>query len=101
MKIKKILNNNAVLVGKREHDYIWIGSGLGFQKKPGQPADESKVEKIFILQQKKNSERMLSLLESIPIEYASLADDIIALAKDQLKVELSETILYFSDRPFV
>lgn len=92
MKIKKILNNNAVLVGKDGKDFIWIGTGLGFQKKPGQEADEAKVEKIFVLHQKKTSERFLSIMESIPIKYVSLADDIISFAKKELVHELSETL---------
>ncbi|MGG5329764.1 PRD domain-containing protein [Enterococcus sp. AZ163] len=92
MKIKKILNNNAVLVGKDGKDFIWIGAGLGFQKKPGQEADETKIEKIFVLHQKKNSERFLTIMESIPIKYVSLADDIISLAKKELVHELSETL---------
>jgi beta-glucoside operon transcriptional antiterminator len=92
LKIKKILNNNAILVGKDQQDFIWIGAGLGFQKKPGQVADESKVEKVFVFHQNKATERFLSLMESIPIKYASLADDIILLAKEKLPHELSETL---------
>ncbi|WP_205527760.1 PRD domain-containing protein [Listeria costaricensis] len=95
MKIKKILNNNAVLVGKDGKDFIWIGAGLGFKKKLGQEADETKIEKVFILHQKKAEERFLSLMESIPVEYVSLADNIILLAKNELSYELSET-LYIS-----
>ncbi|MTD42024.1 PRD domain-containing protein [Erwinia sp. CPCC 100877] len=92
MKIKKILNNNAVLVGKNGRDFIWIGTGLGFQKKPGQIADESKIEKVFILQKKATINRLLSLLEATPIDYAALADDIISLAQKELKSQLSEAL---------
>jgi len=92
LKIKKILNNNAVLVGKGRQDFIWIGAGLGFQKKPGQLADEAKVEKIFVFQQNKATERFLTLMESIPFQYVSLADDIISFARQELTHELSETL---------
>ncbi|MFK4567958.1 PRD domain-containing protein [Enterococcus sp. UD-01] len=92
MKIKKILNNNAVLVGKNGRDFIWIGTGLGFQKKPGQLADESKIEKVFVLQKKATINRLLALLEATPIDYAALADDIISLAKKELKSQLSEAL---------
>lgn len=92
MKIKKILNNNAVLVGQDGKDFIWIGTGLGFKMKPGQTADESKIEKVFVLHKNKVSERFLSLLSSIPTNYVSLADDIISLAKAEIKQELSETL---------
>jgi beta-glucoside operon transcriptional antiterminator len=92
LKIKKILNNNAVLVGKNGRDFIWIGTGLGFQKKPGQLADESKIEKVFVLQKKATINRLLALLEATPIDYAALADDIISLAKKELKSQLSEAL---------
>ena len=92
MKINNILNNNAVLVGQDGKDFIWIGTGLGFKMKPGQTADESKIEKVFVLHKNKVSERFLSLLSSIPTNYVSLADDIISLAKAEIKQELSETL---------
>ncbi|KAF1299219.1 transcriptional antiterminator [Enterococcus sp. JM4C] len=91
MKIKKILNNNAVLVGKDGKDFIWIGTGLGFKMKPGQEADEDKIEKVFVLHQK-SSERLVQLLQNIPIKYASLADDIIKFAKKKLPYQLSDAI---------
>lgn len=92
MKIKKILNNNAVLVGKNGKDFIWIGNGLGFQKKPGQEADESQIEKVFVLRQQNAFDRLSTLLEDIPISYVSLADDVISIAKKGLSRELSDTI---------
>lgn len=95
LKIKKILNNNAVLVGKDGNDFIWIGTGLGFQMKPGLEADERKIEKIFVLKEKTSYQRFEKLILSIPIEYFALTDDIIQLAKERLDYELSE-MLYMS-----
>ncbi|MDT2698949.1 PRD domain-containing protein [Enterococcus gallinarum] len=91
MKIKKILNNNAVLVGKDGKDFIWIGTGLVFKMKPGQAADETKIEKVFVLH-KQSSDRLIQLLENIPIQYASLADDIISYGKERLAYRLSDSI---------
>lgn len=92
LKIKKILNNNAIVVGNKGKDYIWIGGGLGYQKKPGQIADESKIEKVFVLHQKKANERFSSMLEDIPFEFVSLADDIIKVAKEKISHKISESI---------
>ncbi|MFC6464212.1 PRD domain-containing protein [Marinilactibacillus sp. GCM10026970] len=91
MKIKKILNNNSVLVKEEGKDYIWIGTGLGFGKKPGDEADQTKIEKVFILHQK-SSDRLTQLLQDIPIQYASLADDIIRYAKQTITYEISDSI---------
>ncbi|EOH92054.1 PRD domain-containing protein [Enterococcus villorum] len=95
MKIKKILNNNAVLVGKNGQDFIWIGTGLGFKMKPGLVADESKIEKIFVLKEKSSHQRFERLITSIPMNYFSLTDDIIRLAQEKLDYKLSE-MLYMS-----
>ncbi|WP_208559701.1 PRD domain-containing protein [Marinilactibacillus kalidii] len=91
MKIKKILNNNAVLVRQDDKDFIWIGTGLGFGKKLGEEADQDKIEKVFIMHQK-SSERFGQLLKDIPVKYAALADDIIDYAKQQIQYQLSDTI---------
>lgn len=94
MEIRKVLNNNSVLVGQGVKDYIWIGTGIGFKKKPGQEADESKIERVFILQ-KQSTQRLMDLLQEIPVEYATLADDVIHYAKENLTYEFSDS-LYIS-----
>lgn len=60
--------------------------------KPGQDADESKVEKVFVLHKNQVFTRFIDLMSSIPIQYVTLSDDIISLAKRELNQELSETI---------
>lgn len=84
-----------MLVGKGGKDFIWIGTGLGFKMKPGLEADESKIEKIFVLKEKTSYQRFETLISSIPIEYFSLTDDIIQVAKENLGNKLSE-MLYIS-----
>ncbi|WP_207940436.1 beta-glucoside operon transcriptional antiterminator [Enterococcus sp. DIV2402] len=91
MKIKKILNNNSVLVGEGSKDYIWIGTGIGFKTKPGQEADEKKIERVFVLQ-KQSTKRLMNLLQDMPVEYATLADDIIKYGKQKITYELSDSI---------
>ena len=51
MKVDKVINNNLV----RSHDdadreIMVMGRGLGFKKKPGDPIEREKIEKIYILQ---------------------------------------------------
>lgn len=92
MRIKKILNNNAVLVADKGKDFIWIGTGLGFKKRPGDEADSNKIEKTFVLNQEKSMSRFSELLQNISAEYASVADDIIHYAKGKIQYDLSDTI---------
>ncbi len=91
LEIRKVLNNNSVLVGQGMKDYIWVGTGIGFRKKPGQEADDSKIERVFILQ-KQSTERLMNLLQEIPVTYAALADDIIQYAKKELAYAFSDAI---------
>lgn len=93
MIIKKIFNNNAILATDSEkHEFVVMGSGVGFKKSVGEKVDETLVEKTFILKQKDASEKFKLLLEDIPTEYVSLCYDIIEYAKNILGVELSDYI---------
>lgn len=93
MIIKKIFNNNAILAkGLDKHEFVVMGSGVGFKKSVGEKVDESLIEKTFILKQKDASEKFKLLLEDIPSEYVSLCYDIIEYAKNILGVELSDYI---------
>ena len=93
MIIKKIFNNNAILAKSLDkHEFVVMGSGIGFKKSIGEKVDESLIEKTFILKQKDASEKFKLLLEDIPSEYVSLCYDIIEYAKNILGVELSDYI---------
>ncbi|WP_208560049.1 PRD domain-containing protein [Marinilactibacillus kalidii] len=96
MHVKKVLNNSAILVrdenSKEGKDFIWVGGGIGFGKKPGDQPDESKIEKVFVMQQSNLTNRFSELVENIPVEYVSIADDVISYAKEKLQQELSDTI---------
>jgi beta-glucoside operon transcriptional antiterminator len=93
MIIKKIFNNNAILAKDSDkHEFVVMGSGIGFKKSVGEKIDESLIEKTFILKQKDASEKFKLLLEDIPSEYVSLCYDIIEYAKNILSTELSDYI---------
>ena len=50
MKIKRVLNNNAVISSNSQNgDVLLLGSGIAFQKKAGQEVDPQRVEKTFLL----------------------------------------------------
>ncbi len=85
------MNNNAILVGQGTKTFIWIGTGIGFRKKPGDEAEDSKIERVFVLK-KQSTDRFMLLLENIPIEYAAIADDVINYGKKQISYELSDVI---------
>lgn len=96
VKIRKILNNNAIIVTENSGlDCIWIGSGIGFQKRIGDYPEEKKIERRFVLDKAQQSEEVKHLLTSISMDYLKVAIDIVDYAKENLSEELSNS-LYIS-----
>lgn len=93
MRIFRIFNNNVVatLTDDRK-EAIVQGSGIGFQKKPGDMIDESKIEKLFIFHDEERT-KFDKLMEDMPIEYFQIAQEIADMAREQLDIELSNTVL--------
>lgn len=93
MIAEKIINNNIVSSRDSEgNELIIMGCGLGFGKKAGQALDESKVEKIFKLDDKDSLEHFKRLLKKLPLEYIQVSDEIISYAKAALGEELNENV---------
>lgn len=92
MKIIRILNNNVVSsLDEKSSEIVVMGKGIGFQKKPGDTIEESKVEKIFRMPHA-NASQFEKLVEEMPYEQVKVADEIIAYAKDALGKKLSKNI---------
>lgn len=93
MKIDKIINNNIISSKDVDNsELIVMGCGLGFGKKVGQSVDESKIEKIFKLDNKDSLKRFKELLKKLPLEYIQVSDEIISYAKGALGKELNENV---------
>ncbi|WP_405104495.1 PRD domain-containing protein [Paenibacillus sp. FSL K6-1217] len=82
MIIRQIFNNNVIRAEDQVgHEYVVIGNGLGFKKKPGQRVEEERIEKTFMLKPEKVPRKLIDLIGETSAEYFSLADEIIAYAK--------------------
>ncbi|MDK2867825.1 MAG: beta-glucoside operon transcriptional antiterminator [Clostridiales bacterium] len=93
MKIKKILNNNAVIaIDQDANEVVVTGSGLAFKKKIGDILDNHKVERIFRLEDQEVSRKLKKLIRDLPIKYVEISEAIIAMAKHDLGCELNENI---------
>lgn len=62
MKIKRGLNNNAVISSNSQNGDVLLGSGIAFQKKAGQEVDPQRVEKTFLLKDKEAQNRFTELM---------------------------------------
>ena len=47
MKITRVINNNTVATVANKKEIILMGSGIGFQKKPGDMIEVKKIEKVY------------------------------------------------------
>ncbi|MGW8263195.1 CAT RNA binding domain-containing protein, partial [Bacillus sp. LR--39] len=93
MKIAKVINNNVISVlNEQGQELVVMGRGIAFQKKPGEAVDESRIEKIFRLDNKDVSERFKTLLDKIPIEFMEMSEEIISYAKLKLGKKLNDSI---------
>lgn len=89
MKIKKILNNNAVVVTDNNKEKIAIGTGISFQKKKNDIINPSKIEKLFVM---KENEKFQQLLLQIPEEHFDISEEIITYAEEYLGAKLNDHI---------
>lgn len=106
MKIAKILNNNVVIVlDEYQREQVVMGRGLSFQKRPGDVADERRIEKVFSLQSDELVRRLSELLNQIPLEVMTACDRIINLAigrlgklQDSLYITLTDHCYFAIER---
>ncbi|MEH7107865.1 PRD domain-containing protein [Bacillus sp. JJ1764] len=89
MKIKKILNNNAVVIIDQNEEKIAVGAGIAYQKKKNDIINPTKIEKLFVMKEK---ERFQQLLQQIPEEHFELSEEIISYAEEILQTKLNEHI---------
>lgn len=93
MKIDKIINNNLIRTfDNNGKEILLMGCGLGFQKKIGDTIDRSKIEKIYAIKNKNDSNKLMNLLSEIPLEYIQVSNEIISYAKYSLSKRLNDNI---------
>ena len=93
MKIEKIINNNLVQsFDNNNKEVLVMGCGLGFKKKIGDIIDKDIVEKIYSLDDKNYSNKLIELLSDIPLEVIQTTNEIVAYARYSLGKKLNDNI---------
>lgn len=92
MKIKKILNQNAVLVEDAGEEKVAIGKGIGFEKKRNDLLFPREIERLFVLEPE-GQMKLQSLLNQIDSKYLFAAEKIIDYAENTLMEKLNEHLL--------
>ena len=73
VNIARVFNNNLVLaLDEAGREVILTGRGLGFQARPGQPVDETKVARVFVPSDGRDPDHLALLLADIPPEHIQL-----------------------------
>ena len=86
MRIQKILNNNVVQTSKNNEELIVMGRGIAFQGKVGDPIDEEKIQKMFIL--KDDDSMFTDIFNELTTEEIDTVFIIVRLAEEKLKRRL-------------
>lgn len=87
-KIKKVFNNNVVLVEKNDEDFILIGKGIGFARQKGSYVKNvDTVEHIFISTEKSDLIKNKDILSDIDPKIALITEKILNLASKKLDMK--------------
>lgn len=91
MKIKKVLNQNAVLVVDAGQEKVAVGKGVGFNKKKNDLLFPQQVERMFVMEPE-GLKKLQVLLSQIDEKYFFVTEEIIAHAETILGEKLNEHI---------
>lgn len=93
MKIKRVINNNTVMVvDDKEREIILRGIGIGFRRKSGDDVDMAQIEKWYARFDETQVRHFQRLAEEIPYEYMHMTSEIISYAQLSLNKELDENL---------
>lgn len=93
MKINKVINNNVLSAfDAQNQEIVVMGRGIGFKAKPGDLIDESKIEKIFSIENDTLSRQFQEMISKMPMEYMKISVDIISYAKNECGMKLNQSI---------
>lgn len=92
MEILRVFNNNVVLArNAAKGEVIVTGRGLGYQARPGNTVDETKIVRVFVPQDGRDADNFGALVAAIPPEHLLLADEALQIARRDLSSPVSST----------
>lgn len=94
--IKVILNNNAVLAteGNSQKRYIILEKGLGFGHKKGDVISETKNTRVFVCESDEFKNKLLSIMDEVPIECIVLSEQIVTMIESSLGKKMNYSLLF-------
>lgn len=93
MNIYKVINNNVLSAyDEYNREIVIMGKGIGFKAKPGDLIDESKIEKVFCIENRALSTQFQEMISNMPLEHMQISVDIISYAKNECGMKLNQSI---------
>lgn len=92
LKIIKIFNNNIALAEEDGKQFVAMGKGIAFQKKPGDVLTESCVEKRFEEIPEDQAQQLSTLLGTVPADVFEMSEHIISNAQEELHTSFDSSI---------
>ena len=98
-RIIKVLNNNSILVLSNEtkREYILMGNGIGFGKRPTQQNEPIKGAKVYSLVTRRKQQSALKAVNSISPVFLEISGKIIALAQEEFSAVNADILLPMAD----
>lgn len=91
-QIIKILTHNILLATYESNEYILIGKGIGFQKKPGMLVQEEQISNYYIIQDMKKLSVYEKMVLDTPGNVLLATEKAIMLAEEELKKKFDESL---------
>lgn len=93
MIIKRIYNNNVMMVDDAGIERIAVGKGIAFGRKRGDEVDSASFEKVFTLDDPEQLTRLERLIKGIPSEYLLIAEDIVSMLRASSSKPIEDNVL--------
>ncbi len=85
VKVIKCINNNVIsCCGEDGREMVAMGRGLGFSVRPGDEIDDSRVEKLFRMENTEQTQKLTDLFASLPSREVELCSRIVDRAMKDL-----------------
>lgn len=93
MYIKRVYNNNVVMVDDAGTERIAVGKGIAFGRKRGDVLDSASFEKVFTLDDPTQLSCLERLIKGIPSEYLLIAEDIVSMLRRESASVIDDNVL--------
>lgn len=90
--IEKILTHNIILARYESKDYMLVGKGIGFKKKPGTLIQEQDVENFYVISNLKNVNEYVNIVLETPESLLLTTEQAIRLAEKRLNKKFDESL---------